>query len=1122
MPRRGGTAGYRRNELPYVNDRESLDCQCATSGDIVGACPNGKLSVLVADRCGHGMHRLRGLSTSCLRFTAYNSARANLPRSRPITNGSNNGGQNRGGARSKAGGGGNRGSPLTPAGRGSPVPGRRGQAASPGITSTASIAPSMTGSSGGGRGGGGSGFAGGRGQRGAPRGGDFGRGGGGGGGRGGGPPPGEVFEGAGPAKVDDRLATIDQLITAFKKLQARNEMPRRPGFGTLGRPQLLRANFFALKTTKKTIYDYQVVIEPEVQARSENMARIFQSLEEHPEYKPHAGYIAHDRAQRLVSAVKLPQPLSVHVRMEEEKKQDARAHSKGGEKQNAQVHNKEGGKDHAPQQNPREFIVNIKFLRELDMTPLNEHMDGRPELENLDKSPLVSALNLVVQEHAQRNGIRVGQHDIRVGHRYFFRGSSDHQGLSSVIEAWRGFFVSVRPMYKQLMVNVNVCMTAFFVPGNLATAMSKFSHKGKDRMRMEFVQRVKVATAHLGYTRKKSILRIMSEPPRKLSFECEELGGEVTVEDYFKRKYNIKLLYPDLPAVDIGSKEKPNLIPPELCEIYEGQPVRGKLSVTDTAEMIKYACNPPIVNAHAIRDQGMPSLGLNPPATTLKAFGLSVSTNMVVIPSRVLPTPGVVYQTGTRSPRDGSWNLMDVKFHKGADMSNWAVLLIHGGRRDEFFGPKDPELMPFLNRFADMCRSSGISVGRSAPRIMATERLPPPDRDPHRRQALEQIRQTLVTNLGSKKKPSFILVLLSGLDNDIYPGIKRLGDVDLGIHTVHMLLDKARGDPSRPNKQDRYFSNVALKVNIKLGGINHMLDPKAMSWLTKSKTMLVGIDVTHPGSTSSKGTPSIAAVVASVDDKFVHYPASYSLQKPDWNKDAKELVENLSKMMVERLELWRKRNGSLPDRIIIFRDGVSDSQYRLVIQEELPRILDAFKRVSPRTTYRPKLTITICGKRHNARFFPTDLKDASKNGNPLPGTVIDKGITDIYGFDYYLQAHSGLQGHARPTHYYVVYDDSHFSADVLQQGTHTASYHYARATTAVSLVPPAYYAELACERSRCYLNNVLNPVNEQPAAGEKKPGRITEEKERQRNFDEAVKIWGNGIHDDIKESMFYI
>ena len=52
-----------------------------------------------------------------------------------------------------------------------------------------------------------------------------------------------------------------------------------------------------------------------------------------------------------------------------------------------------------------------------------------------------------------------------------------------------------------------------------------------------------------------------------------------------------------------------------------------------------------------------------------------------------------------------------------------------------------------------------------------------------------------------------------------------------------------------------------------------------MRWLTKKKTMMVGIDVTHPGPGSIEGTPSIAAVVASVDDSFVQFPASMRIQE---------------------------------------------------------------------------------------------------------------------------------------------------------------------------------------------------------------------------------------------------
>ncbi|KAI0917033.1 hypothetical protein AcW2_007273 [Taiwanofungus camphoratus] len=689
----------------------------------------------------------------------------------------------------------------------------------------------------------------------------------------------QVFAANTPAVVDERLSTSDQLITAFREMDVPDEMPLRPGWGTLGRPVTLRANFFAVTVTKGVLYDYDVSISPKAQARTDRKERIFQLLESHAQFAPHAGYIAHDRKQRLVSAKELPQPLSVSIRFVEE-----------GET--------------APRDNALEFTVDINFVRELNTSQLTQYMEGQPEYQDHDPLPLISALNLVLQQHANKTGIRVGRNR-------YFSPSSEWRPLALGLEAWKGFFMSVRPAYKQLMVNINVCMTAFYVPGNLADAMRAFAQQS-GRMPTEFSQKLKISTSHLGYTRKRTIFRIMDKNARDMTFDCAELGGTVTVERYFREKYDIILKHADLPVVNVGNSQKPIYVPAEVCEILPGQVYRGRLDGGATAAMIKYASKPPAVNADAIVNQGFHDLGFLPGAPTgpLDSFGLSVKQDMAVVPGRILPPPTPAYKAGKRiNTKSGSWNILDVEFQSGGDMTNWAVLLVQDGRKGGFVGAQDPELVKFLRTFAQKCRSSGMVVPDGPPTIMATPRLEPYDRksDPSRSAAIAQIRKTIVDNLNPQRKPSFVLVLLSGVDKHIYPGIKRLGD-----------------------KQDQYFSNVALKVNTKLGGINHSLNPQSMTWLREEKTMLVGIDVTHPGPGSVEGTPSIAAVVASVDDDFAHFPASLALQKPDWNKDAKEMVEDLTRMMVERLLLYQQRNKCLPERVHVFRDGVSE-EFRRVL-----------------------------------------------------------------------------------------------------------------------------------------------------------------------------------------------
>ena len=56
--------------------------------------------------------------------------------------------------------------------------------------------------------------------------------------------------------------------------------------------------------------------------------------------------------------------------------------------------------------------------------------------------------------------------------------------------------------------------------------------------------------------------------------------------------------------------------------------------------------------------------------------------------------------------------------------------------------------------------------------------------------------------------------------------------------------------------------------------------------------MLMGIDVTHPGPGSVKGTPSIAAVVASYEIEFAQYPASMEIQ------ETKKEVLNISLALI--------------------------------------------------------------------------------------------------------------------------------------------------------------------------------------------------------------------------------
>jgi eukaryotic translation initiation factor 2C len=118
------------------------------------------------------------------------------------------------------------------------------------------------------------------------------------------------------------------------------------------------------------------------------------------------------------------------------------------------------------------------------------------------------------------------------------------------------------------------------------------------------------------------------------------------------------------------------------------------------------------------------------------------------------------------------------------------------------------------------------------------------------------------------------------------------------------------------------------------------------------------------------------------------------------------VIQDIKGMMAKRLLCYKNKNKALPEKVILFRTGVPESQFDLVLRQELPEIKKAFVAVYGVDAAHPKLSIIMCGKRNRTRLISTSAGTASHNGNTRAGTVIDKGVTDVYRYDFYLQASS--------------------------------------------------------------------------------------------------------------------
>ena len=72
----------------------------------------------------------------------------------------------------------------------------------------------------------------------------------------------------------------------------------------------------------------------------------------------------------------------------------------------------------------------------------------------------------------------------------------------------------------------------------------------------------------------------------------------VTIEQYYREKYNVVLTEPNLPLVE--STKKDVFFPMELCHLTKGQRYPYKLSDVQTAAMIKFAVTRPEGRKQAI------------------------------------------------------------------------------------------------------------------------------------------------------------------------------------------------------------------------------------------------------------------------------------------------------------------------------------------------------------------------------------------------------------------------------------------------------------------------------------------------------------------------------------------
>ncbi|CAI5515721.1 unnamed protein product [Closterium sp. Naga37s-1] len=550
------------------------------------------------------------------------------------------------------------------------------------------------------------------------------------------------------------------------------------------------------------------------------------------------------------------------------------------------------------------------------------------------------------------------------------------------------------------------------------------------------------------------------EPAHALTFTIEG-QGETSLVAYFRSAYGYTIRHPNLPCVMAGGGGK-SYLPMEVCHIIGGQRYGPKLNEEQVSSLLRFTCTRPDVRAGEIGSMVTRNDYPNDPYA--REFGMLVHPQMTRLQGRLLDPPRLVYKDKKDVvPRFGAWNMMGgQRLIDGARITHWTIIN---------FAPYLDAMgvQRFGQALTQRCAELGVHM---EPRPV----VPPLT---GRVESVEAVMRQLADASSRAVPPGqwlqLAVVILPGRGT-FYNEIKLIAETQLNVVTQCCLVNHAQ------KCQSQYLANLVLKINVKLGGRNVLLQSESIGRLpmvAERPTIVFGADVTHP-SPGDDSSPSIAAVVASRDWPCANRYGCLlrtqahrqemieglheERQGADGSMQAGGLVRDL---LMEFYQTAKRK----PERIIFFRDGVSEGQFYQVLAYELEAVKAACRAMDPTGSYSPRITYVVVQKRHHTRLFPAD-NNRDNNGNVMPGTVVDSVICHPREFDFFLNSHASIQGTSRPTHYRVLWDENGFTADSMQALCYSLCYTYARCTRSVSLVPPAYYADLAATRARLYLEGI--------------------------------------------------
>ncbi|CAG2112823.1 unnamed protein product, partial [Medioppia subpectinata] len=500
-------------------------------------------------------------------------------------------------------------------------------------------------------------------------------------------------------------------------------------------------------------------------------------------------------------------------------------------------------------------------------------------------------------------------------------------------------------------------------------------------------------------------------------------GVSMNLLTYYKQHHNITIKVKNQPLIECLPNQRDRragrtskyLLVPELCQMT-GLTDQMRADFNLMKKIGDVSRLKPLDRANNLRNFITRLTTNEKVIEDMAQWDLRFDKNLVQVAGRVLPCERIYMNGDTDNSaalfnqRSGDFGkeIRSKRLYKSCTITKWMIILT---QRDQNC------LQEFMNTITRVAGPLGIQLLNPRTEVLQNDRI-----------------GSFVDACNKLAPPCEMAVIIVPNNNkERYDAIKKVNycekPMPSQVIVAKNLLNKQR--------LMSVCTKIVIQMATKLG---------AEPWTLKippKDLMVVGYDTYHDSANRKR---SAGGFVVSLNQRLSSWHSRVT-----FHEDDNEMSNNFAHNIKEGIKRYFDVNKSLPNRIIIYRDGVSEGQINHVYNVELKQVVAALKQIKPVDP--PKLSFVIVTKRINARFFTAERPD-----NPIPGTIVDKTVTRTSRYDFYLISQSVRQGTVAPTMYNIIHDESGFKPEHHQQLAYKLTHLYYNWQGTVRVPAPCQYA----------------------------------------------------------------